>query len=135
MAPERPTGLTVIAVISALLGAFLVLIGLLVAFSAFITGTASGGPSDLPLGAYLGLISLVIIGLGGLTLLFSNGIYYIRPWAWALGVVVCGLNVIATIAFLAAGAEPVTGAIGTAASVIILVYLLLPGTRALFRPS
>lgn len=135
MAPERPTGLTVIAVISALLGALLVLIGLIVALSAFITGTAGGGPSDLPLGAYLGLISLVVIGLGGLTLLFSNGIYYVRPWAWTLGVVVCGLNVIATIAFLAAGAEPVTGAIGTAASVVVLVYLLLPGTRALFRPS
>jgi hypothetical protein len=135
MAPERPSGVTIISVISAILGALLVLVGLFVAFSAFITGTAGGGPSDLPLGAYLGLIAVVIFVLGGLTLLFSNGIYNLQPWAWALGVVVCGLNVIATLAFLAAGAEPITGLVGTAASALILVYLLLPGTRALFRPG
>lgn len=132
---ERPTGITIISVVAALLGALLVIIGALVALSAFITGTASGGPSGLPLGAYLGLVSIVILLLGGLTLLFSSGIYNLRPWAWTLGVVVTGLNVIATTAFLLAGAEPVTGGVATAASAVVLVYLLLPGTRALFRPD
>jgi hypothetical protein len=111
----RPLGVTILAVL-AIIG------GLLGLFGAF-TVIALGGATWL----LVGLVSLVQ-SLAALA--FGFGAWTLRPWAWSLGIIVYGVNVILDVVYLIGG-NP-SSIVSLIIAGIILYYLFTPGVKAAF---
>jgi len=121
-AAARPTGITILAVLSAIGG-------VLSLFSGFVVlglGSAIFGGA----GALLGL---VILALAGLSIALAWGFWTLQPWAWPLGVVLEGASILlAIVQFFGANTSIVSTLISIAVAGVILYYLNQPGIRALF---
>jgi hypothetical protein len=114
----RPVGITIIAVLAFVAGAF----GLLASLTIFGLG---GG-----LAATSGLITLLIavaeIALG-------YGFWMLKPWSWRLGLTLAIVNPAWEIArFLFRGADPLNLLIAIVFAAVWLYYLNLPSIRSAF---
>lgn len=78
---DRPTGVTLLALLAAVIGAIEVLLGL--AAIAHSPGTVQLALVSAP-SVILGVLTLVV-GTGAL--IFAYGAWVLRPWAWMLGIV------------------------------------------------
>lgn len=91
---QRPTGITILAVLAAIGG----ILGIFGAFALFglgalsvaVTGFLSGG-----FAVFWGLVTLVV---SIVNLFFAYGAWFLKPWAWMLGVGVEAASVV--IAFI-----------------------------------
>ena len=121
---QRPTGVTVLAVVSAIGGVLLILgslalLGLGAVFAAF-----GGGFAFI-----LGLISLA---LGIAELVLAYGFWMLRPWAWTWAVVLQAISVIYSVLELLLGGG-VTGVFfSVVVAAIIIYYLNMPEIRKAF---
>ncbi len=124
----RPTGITILAVLSAIGGVLGILAGLAL-FALGGVAAASGAGALFGLGAIFGLIALVI---GVLSLAFAYGAWTLKPWAWPLGV---GLQ-IASLALSAltilGGGDISSQLISVVIAGVILYYLFQPSIKAVF---
>ena len=125
---QRPTGVTILAVLAAIVGVLalcgaLALVGL---------GSILGGIAGSRLGAGAGILvgSLgVIFGLFTLVialleLAFAYGAWNLRPWAWMLGIVAQGISVVLGLVRLVDGRGIASGEIiGIVISGLIIYYL------------
>ena len=137
---QRPTGVTILAVLAAIVG----ILGLCAALALIGLGGVVGGLLGSRAGAQVGfLVGVVGVVVGGLTLLvalldlaFAYGAWNLKPWAWMLGIVAQGISAILALVRLidgrgGAGAEIVSIAI----SAIIIYYLMTPEVKKAFgRP-
>ena len=80
---QRPTGITILAVLSAIGGVLGVFSGLIIVMGGGILGAATGSASVGFLVILLGAIACVV-GVVGVALAY--GFWTIAPWAWPLGV-------------------------------------------------
>ena len=115
---ERPTGLTIIAVLSGLIGLMNVLDGL-------------DSMTALPTGPQRGLvtavsIALLALGIAGLT--FANGAWALRHWAWPMGIAF-SVGTIALFLFILSQGGAATGVFDVVFSGLVIVYLWRPDTR------
>lgn len=144
--PPRPTGVTVLAVLSILgaiggllAGGLLLGVGLVIgtyAGSQLTNSLASAGYSGLAsLGAGTIATLLIIFGavlliLGILYLVVAVGFLGGKGWGWTLGLVVSVISIISNIAQIASG--NVSSAFGLIIGIIILYYLTRPHVKAFF---
>lgn len=124
-AGARPTGITILAVLSAISG----VLGLFGGFVVLGLGAAILGGA----GALLGL---AILALAALSIALAWGFWTLQPWAWPLGVVLEGASIVlAIVQFLVADTGIFSTVISVAIAGAILYYLNQPTIKALFGRS
>lgn len=123
---QRPTGVTILAILAFIGGAFgilgaLALLGLGVAFA----GYAGGGLSFI--------FGIVLLVLSALELYIGWGFWNLKRTAWSLGLVVFGASLIIQFIELILGyTAPTSFIISLVIYGIVLYYLLSPGVKAAF---
>lgn len=133
-ARTRPTGITIIALLAFLQG-FLGICGACVVLG------AGGIVAIIPVGVTqviggIGLFLGLLLAIGPvLEIIFAYGAWNLRSWAWLLGIIATGLTVAAVVISIigSGGATLWTAVTSALLSIIIFVYLLLPGTRKAFN--
>ncbi|HEY6608369.1 MAG TPA: hypothetical protein VI277_04150 [Candidatus Limnocylindria bacterium] len=124
---QRPTGVTILAVLAAIGGVFSVLGGLALLMSGGFIGVATGS------GALGGLAALIGAGLlvsGALSLVFAWGAWGLQPWAWTLGVIIQAISIVLGVFQLINGNSGALLSVAIAA--LITYYLFRPEIRAAF---
>lgn len=123
---QRPTGVTILAILAFIAGAFgilgaLALLGLGFAFA----GVAAGG---------LGFIfGIVLLALSILYLWIGWGFWNLKRSAWSLGLVVFGAGILISFIELLLGYGTITNLIVTIViNGLVIYYLLTPGVKAAF---
>jgi hypothetical protein len=116
---QRPTGITILAVLAGVGGILLALAGI----SLFVLGAVAFGG----LGALLGL---AFIAVAALYIAFCVGALQLKPWAWPLGVAGSVASIILSALQLLGG--DITQIISIAIAGGILYYLWQPGIKAVF---
>lgn len=128
---ERPFGITLLAILQLVAGLF----GLCLPTVLLLGGL---GVSLLgPAGAFIGVIGIVIallMYLGPLLhLIVAYGALKLRRWAWWLGILATGVDVLGVVLNLWNGAGAAAALLPAVFSVLVFIYLLTPGVRQAFR--
>lgn len=125
---SRPTGVTIIAVLSFISG----LLGLCGALPVFGISLIAG--VFIPPVGVIGILIGLFLALSPILLLiFAYGAWNLRPWAWMWGIIANGLSVLsALIAVVTTGNVFAIGTHGLI-PIIVFVYLLTPDIRRAFR--
>lgn len=127
----RPTGVTILAVL-ALIGG---LLGLFAALGLLGVGALSGALGG-GIGVVFGVLTIVIgvftLISAVLSLAFAYGAWNLRPWAWLLGVISQGLNILTVVVNLIGGANLGSQLFSLAISGAILYYLFTPQIKRAF---
>lgn len=123
---QRPTGITILAILAALGGIFGVLGGLtLLGFGSFFAAAGLGGFAFV-----FGLIALVI-GIAELALAY--GAWTLQTWAWQLGVLLQVVSIVWALVEVVLGYASIQGVIiGIVVSGVIIYYLNTPEVRRAF---
>ena len=145
---KRPMGVTVLAVLAIIGGVLQLLAGLVLLG---ITGLISipgltAATTALYAGAgFVVLGGIVMLALGALTVAFGVGALGLRSWAWTMGVVVSGLDVLTAVYSIVIAGFTTAAVISSLPILIIagvvLGYLYSHGVREAFghehgfRPS
>lgn len=126
-ASARPMGITILAVLAAIGGVFLLLGGLASIGLGSLAASASGSGA---LGGLVAIFGILFLALGVLYLAFAYGAWTLKRWAWTLGVAgqVISLALAAVNAVTGGGVNIV----GILISVAILYYLYTPAVKAAF---
>ena len=120
---QRPTGVTVLAILAIIGG----ILGILAGVSGLALGPALDASNRV---AVLGLNGAALI-LGILELVIGIGLWLLKPWAWSMAVIVFVLEAISRALGLVSGPGlgPVLGLIVAG---VILFYLFRPEVKAAF---
>jgi len=129
----RPTGITILALLSLLSG----FLGLCCGSPLILLG---GIGMIIPSGVtqvlgILGIILGILLAFGPfLQVIFAYGAWNLRPWAWWLGILATGISVAGVIiSIVGSGGSTIWTAVTNALlPIIIFIYLLLPDTRKAF---
>ena len=128
--PTRPTGITILAVLSAIGGCLALLAGLFATVLGGAVGAATGSAAVDGLVAVLGLIAIVY---GALSLAFAYGAWTIKPWAWNLGMASQIVGIGLAIVYVATNNAPISSEIlNIAIAAVIIYYLNTPAVKAAF---
>ena len=124
---QRPTGITVMAVLVAIGGVF----GLLAAVALLGVGAAAGATGGL--GGLAALAGIIVLAYSVLSLVLAYGFWTLKPWAWPLGIGVQVLGIIqAVLQFMNNSTSVVSLVISLAIAGVILWYLYQPHVKAAF---
>lgn len=123
---QRPTGVTILAVVSAIGG----ILGLLAGLALLGIGSlvaASG------LGGFAAVAGLIVLAYAILSLVVAYGFWTLQTWAWPLGVAVEVLGIVqALLQWGNNGSGVGTAILSIAIAAFILWYLFQPHVRAAF---
>jgi hypothetical protein len=123
MRPQRPIGVTIIAIIMFIQGILLLIGGILAFFGIFVPGV----------GGVFAIVGIITILLGLFILYFASSLWTLRPWAFWATVIIEVINVVFGLIALFSGRELVN-IFGLILSAIILIYFLADSNvRAAFR--
>jgi hypothetical protein len=126
----RPTGITVLAVLTAIAGVLLLLGG----FAAVFGGALLGGVVNAPLGGLVALIGVATLVLGAVYFFSAFGLWNLRVWAWQLAVIASIAQIVLTVIQYLGGAVGIGSVvIQVLISGLILWYLNQPPIRAAFN--
>ena len=139
MAPRRPLGVTILAVLLTIQGIFEIIVGIIALLAISSVGhivdahghTTIGTVIDV-FGGVLGGVSIVV---GILTLIFAWGMWALKRWAFWLTIIIEGISLVRHLIEFA-HPHPAVGSIviGLIIPVVILVYFLIdPNVRRAFR--
>jgi hypothetical protein len=129
----RPTGITILAVLSAIGGIFAILGGLGAVVGGGFVGAVTGSGA---LGGMVTLIGLALLVLGVVELILAYGLWGLQPWAWQLGAILQVASVVIAILEVLAGYPVSSVVISVVIAGIILYYLNTPAVRQAFgRPA
>jgi len=125
---QRPTGVTIIAVLAAIGGIFGILGGLtLIGLGGFIAASGVKG------GAFAPILGLLLLAYGLLALVLAYGFWNLKPWAWTLGVGLQAAGIVIDILqFVNDSTQLVSAIISIAIAAAILWYLFQPHVKAAF---
>ncbi|HET7581385.1 MAG TPA: DUF2127 domain-containing protein [Candidatus Limnocylindria bacterium] len=129
---QRPTGITVLAILSFIGGVLAIFAGLaLVGLSGAIAAAAGGG------GGLATILGLLLLVFGVLELILGYGFWTLKPWAWSMGVALQAAGIVLdVIQFINNGSQLVSVIISIAISAAIIWYLFQPHVKAAFgRPA
>ena len=129
----RPTGVTILAVLSAIGGVLGLLAGVALLGLGGIAAGATGQAAFFGLGAHAGIIT-VAIAIGQLA--FAYGAWSLQPWAWSLGMVLALASIVWSVLLAVTSGDIVNGLISQAISIaisgVIIYYLNTPNVKAAF---
>jgi hypothetical protein len=133
---QRPTGITILAVL-AFIGGILGICGSLsgIVGGSFLGGLAAsvGASNASALGGLIAVYSIVALAFAVADLVFGFGAWTLKPWAWMLGMVLFGLNIVFQLVALLAGWTTFGAAlIPVVIGGIIIYYLLTPDVKKAF---
>jgi uncharacterized membrane protein (DUF2068 family) len=121
---NRPTGITIIAILAAIGG----LLGLCWPSLVLMGSTFLG-----PLLGTFGVIAGIFLFVGPvLQLIFAYGAFNLRPWAWYMGIIASGITVVGVIINVFDGASISSAVMGSLLSIIIFIYLLTANVKQAF---
>lgn len=124
---QRPTGITVMAVLSAIGGVF----GLLASLALLGLGAAVSATGGL--GGLAALAGVIVLAYSILSLVLAYGFWTLKPWAWPLGIGVQVLGIVqAVLQFMNNNSNVVSLVISLAIAGVILWYLYQPHVKAAF---
>jgi len=124
---QRPTGITVMAVLSAIGG----VLGLLASVALLGLGAAVTATSGL--GGLAFVAGIIVLAYSVLSLILAYGFWTLKPWGWPLGIGVQVLGIIqAVLQFLDNSTNVVGLVISLAIAGVILWYLNQPHVKAAF---
>lgn len=128
--PERPLGVTILAILGFLGGILAIVGGVLIAVigTVFIPGIMKT-PYSLP-GIIFGALGIVVIVVGLIDLVISWGLWAGRGWAWWLTLIFAGLDLFSALAFIAAG--NIFGIISLIIDGLIFYYFFKPHVKQYF---
>ncbi|MFM8321757.1 MAG: hypothetical protein ACKOC5_12660 [Chloroflexota bacterium] len=128
---QRPMGVTILALLQLIAGLFglclptiLLTGGALAAFLGPVGAVAGGVAILIGLLMSIGAVLHLVVAFGALNL---------RPWAWWLGMVATGFDVLGVIVNLWNGIGAAAAVVPAAFSILVFIYLLTPGVRNAFR--
>jgi hypothetical protein len=141
LAQQRPIGVTVIAVISAILGILAMLLGLLLMLGGALFGglaVSTGGPgAGIAGGLFAGIFGFfgfVFLIVGIVDIVFAYGAWTLKPWAWMLGIVIAAVSIVLALLSLG-GDSAVTEVVTIALWAVVIYYLNTPPVKLAFgRP-
>jgi uncharacterized membrane protein (DUF2068 family) len=123
---QRPTGVTIIAVLSAI-GGVLGLLASLVLLGFGAAGAAGG------LGGLAFVAGLIVLAYSVLSLVLAYGFWFLKSWAWPLGVGVQAVGILqAVLQFMNNTSQVVSLVVSIAIAGVILWYLFQPHVKAAF---
>ena len=123
---QRPTGVTVLAILAAIGGVFSVLGGLTVFGFGSFYAAATGN-------SFFTISGLLVLALGIVYLAIAYGFWTLKPWAWTWGVVVAAVGVLIGLIQLVLGGGGITGlVIDVVVAAILIYYLNMPEIRKAF---
>jgi uncharacterized membrane protein (DUF2068 family) len=123
---QRPTGVTIIAVLSAIGG----VLGLLASLALLGLGAAGAAGG---LGGLAFVAGIIVLAYSVLSLVLAYGFWFLKPWAWPLGVGVQAVGILqAVLQFMNNTSQFVSLVISLAIAGLILWYLFQPHVKAAF---
>ncbi|HET6380678.1 MAG TPA: DUF2127 domain-containing protein [candidate division Zixibacteria bacterium] len=123
---ERPTGITILAVLAAIGG----VLGLFAALALLGIG-ATAAPSGA--GGLVLVVGLIALAYALLSLALAYGFWTLQPWAWPLGIGVQVLGILQALGRFANDQSNIVAlAINLAIAGFILWYLFQPHVKAAF---
>lgn len=128
--PERPLGITILAILGFLGGILIILAGILFTIGGAFFFRATRAPL-IPLAGLFGAVGVVLIIIGIIELIISWGLWTGKGWAWWLTLIFSGLGVLGSLFSIATGAIS-SGAISLIIDAVIIYYLLRPHVKQYF---
>ncbi len=133
---QRPTGITILAVLSAIVGvlglfgslALIGLGGLVGGIAASELGTAAGAA----LGGLAVIGGLILLVGSVLNLVFAYGAWNLRPWAWVLGLIAEGLALVSAVVGILNTGDIGSQILNIVIPAIIIYYLMTPDVKKAF---
>ncbi len=125
-APQRPTGVTVVAILEAIIAIFYIFEGLLLITGIKLAGVAS----STKLSADVGPFGAIILVLGLFAILVSYGIWTRKRWAWTYSIMISALGILTNITAFFFGLT--FSVLGAALAVLVIYYLTRPNVKAFF---
>ncbi|MFW9965214.1 MAG: hypothetical protein ACFFCX_16700 [Candidatus Sifarchaeia archaeon] len=116
---DKPTGVLLLAILQLIQAIVALAIGAL----AFMAGAML-----LPIFGLLFAFFPIIFGIIGLLLFY--GLYTLKSWAWLWALII---NILSLLVGLMGNLVDISNLISIALSAIIVIYLLMPATKAHFR--
>jgi uncharacterized membrane protein (DUF2068 family) len=124
---QRPTGITVLAILAAIGGVFGILGGLALIGVGTVVATSSG------LGGLAAILGLIALAYGILSLVLAYGFWTLQPWAWTLGVGLEVAGIVINVLQYINNTSALGGTIfSIAINAIVLWYLYQPNVKAAF---
>jgi hypothetical protein len=134
---QRPQGITILAILAAVggvLGIFgaIALFGL-GALSGAVLGAAGAAGGGFLVGGFAMFWGLVVLAQSAASLGFAYGAWFLKPWAWMLGIAVEGAGILVAFINLIGGSSDFFGFIISAAIAgAIIYYLMTPAVKQAF---
>ena len=122
---ERPTGVTILAVLEFLASAIVLLMGLLMIGGGGMFATAYRHDAGL-MGGLLVVGGILMLAMGIVGLLVAWGLWTGKSWAWWLVVIGSGLGVLSILSL------NLSGVVDAAISALVLWYLFKPHVKDFF---
>ena len=137
-AVARPTGITILAILSIIGGVFGLIGGLGLIAGGALLGGAVGGTTGAALGGMAFVFGIVTLGFAVAYIAFAYGAWTLKPWGWMIGVIMALASLVWTaIGILLSGnimgnLLSVSTIISVAIPLIILYYLNTPVVKSAF---
>ena len=128
-ASARPTGITILAILSAIGGVLGLLGGIALVGLGGLAAASTGTAAFFGLGAIFGLI---LLATAIASLVFAYGAWNMLPWAWPLGVALQVISLALAALSVLSGGDLGSQIIGIVISAVILYYLFQPNIKAAF---
>jgi len=128
---ERPFGITILSILQVITGLLGLCIPVVILSGSTIlaflgpVGTFVGG-AGLCIGAMLFLGPL-------LHFIVAYGAWYLYKWAWWLGVIATGVDLLGAVVNIWNGAGIAQAVLSVSFALIVFIYLLTPGVRKAFQ--
>jgi hypothetical protein len=129
--PHRPLGITILAILQVIAGLLGLCVPVLILTGSTIVAFLG------PVGTFIGGAGLCIGGLlflGPLLhFIVAWGAMGLKKWAWWLGIIATGVDVVGALLNIWNGAGILNAFISVGFSLIVFIYLLTPGVRKAFQ--
>lgn len=132
---QRPTGVTILAVLSAIGGVFSILAGVALLGLGAIAGSVGAGG----LGGLAAIFGIIFLALGIAEIVLAYGMWTLKPWAWTLGIGLAVVSLALVVVQAVLNGNIVQSLTGSIVSIVIwavvLWYLWQPQVKAAFGRS
>jgi hypothetical protein len=127
---ERPTAVTVIAILQIIGAVFGILGGVGALFGGAILGTLGGSVESAGTGFMVAIMGIVLLALSVVGLLLAIGLFQLKPWAWMGTLIVQALGLSIGVGSLNSGSG--ANILGLIFAVVIIAVLLQPNIKRAF---